>query len=450
MQVDSEPVSNDKGDEGEKGCLSGLFSSSENGPRQLTSLEKLILFAQVAMAAVTIIMSILSYTSWSLHKDALDDWHDNWNAVPFSNFALMSASSCFAGYQYVGPAGAFEYEVTDNEGEKKDVTAYIMYWKNRGFCAARSGVSTLNRVHARRVNGVYVCPDNTYKLCGLDDCIPSNQDCPITSIQIYRGAHPDAPASMRWTHSGQTYSLLLHRNETGKRPLTNIGVNAQRNAKREYCYGMSMYSKLDLSCSIWDKRYVEIDAYDGSNGQIALFNDNNFPAAAVGESGASALLFTRNEITWSDSCSKSREEAYDESKPLGTISSMQLAVLIIAIIAGAMNFYLTWQVYKERTDDDAHNDDTSARRQFYCGVFTDFITLAITIAALAVAENVKGLLNLLNSELCSDETTNRVFVFFSNEIDTVNSYNIALLVIRGLWLLFRLIKCLFCNEKVGK
>ncbi len=429
----------------------------EGEARKLTPLEKFILFAQFCATVVSLILAILSYTSWSTNQEVLNDFANNWTQLPFDDVRPSTLSVCPTGYSFWGPTGSQDYrvEVVDSEGKKKSESRqeFISLWKGARLCVRRQPQygNALTRVRAiyNSSSGLFECNTPGTRLCGIDDCIETTLSCPLTGFTLSSGA---GDADHTFSFNGLTWHISPQ-TQTNANALINLAVNTQNPTGKDLCLGMTPGSVFSNFCSYGDGRYRIADSYShAANGQRQLFIDNSFTAAGLASAvdGYGAYLFTRPEITWSHTCPESRRNAYDNTKPLDTIVTTQLLVLIVSIVACVGNLYLSYQVYQERTDDNEHNDDESARKQFYLGVITDALILIMTIIALAIAETCRAFLDSMSDRNCSDAITSGMFHFFAKEITKVNALNIALLVVRGVWLLFRVGKCLFKPQSIGK
>lgn len=432
-------------------CGVKCFSTRFDVPRRMTAVEKFIMLAQCIFAVVTAIMSILSYTKWDVSGDMLQDFRTNMKQYPVLDIRpSTSISSCGdPSYKVWRMASQFRWtEETTENGEKKKVTRRfpVEKWRERAFCVqfATDMGNALDRVRPD-LDGL--CPSG-YDKCGPYDCSPTSVGCPVTKMEIKQGdACKDIDSNHMWSHESVTYCLdLTYGVENGSdRPLIDVAINSMNGICRGD--GSHFNSVMKRSCTVGtDNRYTSIDNYD----LWVLLDELNAPNSALDAAeDDTAYLLTRSEIAWLDAtCAYSRQQAVEHVPTLIDIAEAQKIMMIIIIIAVVINLFFSYRVYKDRTDWDASNDNQAAWPHFVIGTVLDSVILGITIYALVKSESERTFLTSISESQtsCTDYDTRWVFDHFVSASDSVSSYNIAVLSLRGAWVLYRVFKGLKYKE----
>jgi hypothetical protein len=188
---------------------------------------------------------------------------------------------------------------------------------------------------------------------------------------------------------------------------------------------------------IEDNRYTVFDTL--SDAAIRSYNPGpNYTFQRL--NGYDFSFTSRREIKWADDCPQTRNAVNDTKARINIISLAQLAMLIITLVVGAYDIYYAYHVYKDLTDNDPSNDDSSKRRQTKFDIACGFINCVPNLVAIVIAYMSKNFYASLNSANCSDALTNDTFNYLAETITKLSSINIAKLAATFLYLCYSFYK----------
>lgn len=413
-------------------CIGG--KDEKDGAYKLKLGGKLILIVQLVISLVSMVMGILAYTKWSDNTTIILDLERNWNSVPFSDVRpLTSGILCPPGYEFWGPSGSKVYGPDSAQ-------LFIKTWKGVRFCVRRDPEykNAFDRIRADPTTNT--CPTG-YNRCGYRDCVKEGLECPVTRFTILDGVHTDIPQHI-FEYQNYNFSILLARNGT-RAPLVDMAINLQVSPAKSFCLGMTRGSIFREGCKERDFRYEPVDDYSTvfeiELAERYFLEENEAPPLALDTRTpyVDPILFTRSEVHWNTSCPVQHPEAATALNPLKDIANLQLVVLIFSVVGCAATMYLTRRIYNEQTDDKADNDTYSEKTQAYLGLLLDSVILVTTIIILSNSARIRTFLVDVADNVCTDPTTQIGFNFFRDEVQEANGPNIAILVLKGLWWLYR-------------
>jgi len=191
-------------------------------------------------------------------------------------------------------------------------------------------------------------------------------------------------------------------------------------------------------CNGLDSRYEQIDTlneetfYDGNWGD-SVDSSSYIYASDSGSSTVKWSFHSRNEILWKESCSYSREQAYNVGTIVNGIETCMVVTLICGIIEFIIKLILVYQGFK-----NGEFANTIYLIVTTCCSTATFIPTVVTFTLLQASV---AFFHAVLDEKCSDPTTNETFDYLGEEVVTQWGYYIAILVFCSLNLLYNFIQC---------
>jgi len=425
------------------GCIDKLFPQRDEGiffgvrlfshslkPRRLTKFERLITFCQISAAIVTSLMSILSFSRLFSTTKLLTDFARNISTAPLVDIQISTGVPLVCPHGYSSLV-RIPIDYTPADGPKVKTT--LRTWRSALICGKRD--SNYGTALTRRRNTGSGCPSG-FTTCGASDvCVPDGADCPIASITVEQTSSADSDPNV-WDFDDDWYKLTFTRvNNAGEVPLLNFAMNLDQNM----CYGMIENSSPEIcEPDEIDTRWSSVDFYD------IVKSVPDYPI------NTDIYLFQRSEIEWNeDVCPESRRDAYDMVPPLREVPNTQLSNMIISIFGSLINIYYAYRIYKERTDDDESNDNQSEAYHTMASISVNVMTLGMSIYAYSKARVAQNFIsNVSNNPGCTDAITYKVFNATKSSVDGSTGFNFAVVILRGLWLLYNIVDYFVLTRRV--
>jgi hypothetical protein len=222
---------------------------------------------------------------------------------------------------------------------------------------------------------------------------------------------------------------------TGNNPGTPVSI-------REICKSSTIspvLSGTSTSSKAEDTlRYVSLN----SENELTFLNDN-VPAAQRTDVNAKALgydwnIVYRRQIYWRPDCPITRNEIAGKESKIKQISTAQLILMILTIIASIYNYYATCKIFRESQDSDPTNDNVTSHSKKKINIITDIIVMVPTLAAIIIAYQNRDFFKQMKEYGCSDLTTNDTFHFLADKITSIAGLNIAKFVVSFIFLSYRI------------
>lgn len=177
-------------------------------------------------------------------------------------------------------------------------------------------------------------------------------------------------------------------------------------------------------------------------------------------------LYTRTYIEWSLACQESDEAHMDkiaeDNNPINTLANVQLIYVIIALLALIVMGIISpgFIIYKQtgvllgKTEQDEDLIASNGMR-LISGILIVLI-LSFLISALFIISNFNSIVDYVEKNNCTDETTLEIFLFIRGVLQDAYDYNmyglISVLIMTGCELIATLWLCILScitnrNEK---
>lgn len=330
----------------------------------------------------------------------------------------------------------------------------VLKWRNVTLCGRRIGGDKsagsnglpLNALNRPRVVGAASCPSG-FRKCGVyggpaDDtkeftCSLANDSCPITSVRVVSNAQIGSdPGECQGPNTfGLDRSICVSREQTALPAVTSRvfpdsacfpgRLELRPRTQFDFRTGPEEY------CAKSDPRWGTRE----TRSETALYADIGISVPYINFSNPSRnfAFADRNEILWQFNCTFERMFVVDLDDDVQSLTSAQLALLVISILLGVSIGigYNCWECNQK--DDESYADDT--KRQLCCrrckmcviigGSLGKIVPLAV---ALAISISVRSTFADLKDAACSDPDFQNTISFFATESRKQSFLNIALLV----------------------